>query len=68
MAKAKESENRKLSHEAYGGVHGSQYIPFIPADKVLPELTVVAVIVGSLFAILFAAANAYLGLKAGMPT
>ncbi|MGB9809455.1 MAG: OPT family oligopeptide transporter, partial [Caldanaerobacter sp.] len=66
MAKAKESDNRKLSHEAYGGVHGSEYIPFIPADKVLPELTVVAVIVGSLFAIIFAAANAYLGLKAGM--
>lgn len=66
MAKVQNSEKRKLSHDAYGGVHGSEYIPFVPADKALPELTAVAVIVGSLFAILFAAANAYLGLKAGM--
>jgi len=57
---------RKLSHDAYGGINGNDYIPFIPADKVLPEMTVLAVIIGSFFAIIFAAANTYLGLKAGM--
>lgn len=66
MANMKNAERKKLSHEAYGGVHGSEYIPFVPADKVLPEMTVLAVIIGSFFAIIFAAANAYLGLKAGM--
>lgn len=66
MANMKNVERKKLSHEAYGGVHGSEYIPFVPADKVLPEMTVLAVIIGSFFAIIFAAANTYLGLKAGM--
>ncbi len=40
--------------------------PYVPADKVLPEFTVVSVIIGSLLAILFGAANAYLGLRVGM--
>lgn len=40
--------------------------PFIPADKVLPELTVTAIIIGALLAIVFGGANAYLGLKVGM--
>lgn len=40
--------------------------PFIPADKVLPELTVTAVLIGALLAIIFGGANAYLGLKVGM--
>lgn len=40
--------------------------PFIPADKVLPELTVTAVLIGVLLAIVFGGANAYLGLKVGL--
>jgi putative OPT family oligopeptide transporter len=39
--------------------------PFIPADKTLPELTVRAIILGIVLAILLAASNVYLGLKAG---
>jgi len=39
---------------------------FIPADKKIPELTVKAVLVGAFLAIILGAANAYLGLYAGM--
>ena len=44
----------------------NNFKPYIPADKVTPELTVTAIIVGMLLAIIFGAANAYLGLKVGM--
>lgn len=43
-----------------------EFKPFIPADKVMPELTVTAIIIGALLAIIFGGANAYLGLKVGM--
>lgn len=40
--------------------------PFIPADKVLPEFTPVSLILGIVLAVVFGAANAYLGLRVGM--
>jgi putative OPT family oligopeptide transporter len=40
--------------------------PYIPADKILPELTAKAIILGGLLAIIMGAANAYLGLYVGM--
>ena len=40
--------------------------PYIPADKVVPEFTVTALLIGILLAIVFGAANAYLGLLVGM--
>ncbi|MCX6661249.1 MAG: oligopeptide transporter, OPT family [Euryarchaeota archaeon] len=39
---------------------------FIPAEKTIPELTVKAILVGIFLAIVLGAANAYLGLYAGM--
>lgn len=60
------SEKRGLSHNAYGGVHGDDYVPYVPASQALPEITVVSVVIGALFAIIFAAANTYLGLKVGL--
>lgn len=57
---------RKLSHTAYGGIKGDDYIPFISSDVVMPESTAVSLITGILFAIIFAAANTYLGLKVGL--
>jgi putative OPT family oligopeptide transporter len=39
---------------------------FIPASKIIPELTIKAVLVGAILAIILGAANAYLGLYAGM--
>lgn len=40
--------------------------PFIAADRVVPEFTVVSIVLGVLLAVLFGAANAYLGLRVGM--
>lgn len=40
--------------------------PYIPADKVVPEFTVTSLLIGILLAIVFGAANAYLGLLVGM--
>ena len=44
----------------------TQFKPFIPADKVVPEFTVLSVIIGLILAVVFGAANAYLGLRVGM--
>ena len=40
--------------------------PYVPADTTLPELTFKAVFLGVLMAVVLGAANAYLGLKAGL--
>ncbi len=40
--------------------------PYIPAEKVTPEITVTSVIMGIILAVVFGAANAYLGLRVGM--
>ena len=39
---------------------------FIPSKKIIPELTIKAVLVGAILAVILGAANAYLGLYAGM--
>lgn len=44
----------------------SRFVPYIPASQSLPEITFFAVILGIILAILFGAANAYLGLIVGM--
>lgn len=43
-----------------------EFKPYVPADKVVPEITVVSVVLGVLLAVLFGGANAYLGLRVGM--
>ncbi len=43
-----------------------EFKPYIPADKVTPEFTATSIIIGVLLAIIFGAANAYLGLRVGM--
>ena len=43
-----------------------EFKPYIPAEKISPEFTVTSVIMGILLAIIFGAANAYLGLRVGM--
>lgn len=40
--------------------------PYVPADKVIPEFTAVSLILGIILAVVFGAANAYLGLRVGM--
>lgn len=46
--------------------NNNDFKPYIPADKVTPEITVVSVLMGMLLAVIFGAANAYLGLKVGI--
>ena len=43
-----------------------QFKPYVPADKTQPELTVTSVVMGIILAVVFGAANAYLGLRVGM--
>ena len=43
-----------------------EFKPYVPADKVTPELTVTSIIMGIILAVVFGAANAYLGLRVGM--
>ena len=40
--------------------------PYIPAEKVTPEMTATSIIMGILLSVIFGAANAYLGLRVGM--
>lgn len=44
----------------------NEFKPYIPAEKVTAELTVTSIIMGVLLAVVFGAANAYLGLRVGM--
>ena len=44
----------------------NEFKPYVPAEKVTAELTVTAIIMGILLAVIFGAANAYLGLRVGM--
>ena len=45
---------------------GQDYPPYVPAGDSLPEFTLKAAFFGILFGIVFGAANAYLGLRAGL--
>ena len=44
----------------------NEFKPYIPADRVMPELTVTSIVMGMLLAVIFGAANAYLRLRVGM--
>ncbi len=62
------SENDKtcLGKDAYGGVDGDAYQPYVEHHRVMPEFTLRAILTGILVGIVFGAANAYIGLKVGM--
>ena len=44
----------------------TEFKPYIAASKITPEITITSVIMGVLLAVVFGAANAYLGLRVGM--
>ena len=44
----------------------TNFKPYIPAEKILPEFTLVSVLLGAILSIVFGGANAYLGLRVGM--
>ncbi len=43
-----------------------EFKPYIPAEKITPEITVTSIVMGILLSVIFGAANAYLGLRVGM--
>jgi len=40
--------------------------PYTPPEQIIPEFTIASVVLGSILAVVFGLANAYLGLKVGM--
>ncbi|MBQ8171040.1 MAG: oligopeptide transporter, OPT family [Oscillospiraceae bacterium] len=44
----------------------NEFKPYVPAEKITPEFTVTSIIMGVILAVVFGAANAYLGLRVGM--
>lgn len=61
------SEPKGLDPRAYTPTEeGDAYPPYIPAQESIAEFTFKAVGLGVLFGVIFGAANAYLGLRAGL--
>lgn len=59
-------EIRKLPKDAYGGIKGEDYKPFVGSNEKAPEATAYSIVLGIISAVIFAAANTYLGLKVGL--
>ena len=56
---------KKLSKDAYGGVHGKDYVPYVSSgSKTGGSLAIM--VIGLLLAALFAASTAYSGMKSGL--
>ena len=55
----------KLPKEAYGGVHGKDYVPYV-RDKSKNGTNFIVLIVGIILAVIFAASTAYSGMKSGL--
>ena len=47
-------------------MNNKEFKPYIPAEKITAEFTVTSIIMGIILAVVFGAANAYLGLRVGM--
>ena len=43
-----------------------EFKPYVPAERITPEITVTSIVMGIILAVVFGAANAYLGLRVGM--
>ena len=54
----------RYAHEA--PPEGEEYAPYVPATESPAEFTPKAIVLGAIFGIVFGAANAYLGLLAGL--
>lgn len=61
-----ESGRKSLPSNAYTGLKaGEKYLPLVPNDAPLPEVTPYSLTWGLIYAVVFSAAAAYLGLKIG---
>ena len=66
MASVDPPSRKGLPPQAYEVVPGEEYRPYVPPERSLAELTVKAVLIGIVLAVVFGAANAYLGLRVGL--
>jgi putative OPT family oligopeptide transporter len=67
MPENRHETGKGLSPLAYVELQaGQEYPPYVPAGSNIPEFTLKAAFFGILFGIVFGAANAYLGLRAGL--
>ena len=57
--------HKKLSKEAYGGVHGKNYVPYVSGESKSGG-GIAILLIGILLAALFAASTAYSGMKSGL--
>lgn len=57
--------NKKLSKDAYGGIHGKDYVPYVSSGSKTGGSPAILVI-GIVLAALFAASTAYSGMKSGL--
>jgi putative OPT family oligopeptide transporter len=48
------------------GASEPEFVPYVPADRSMPEFTPKAIVIGVVFGIIFGAATVYLALKAGL--
>jgi putative OPT family oligopeptide transporter len=60
------NQSKRLPPEAYEEVKDGAYPSYVPASESMKEVTLKALVLGAFFGVLFGAANAYLGLKAGL--
>ena len=58
-------KTKKLSKEAYGEIHGKDYVPYI-TDKTRRGVNGAVLFIGLILAVIFAASTAYSGMKAGL--
>lgn len=47
-------------------MENKEFKPYVSAQKITPEITVTSMVIGIILAVVFGAANAYLGLRVGM--
>jgi putative OPT family oligopeptide transporter len=55
-----------MSSETPGKPAATEFKPYIPAETIVPELTIRAVLLGALLGIVFGAVTVYLALRAGL--
>ncbi len=66
MATGEPPARKGLPRQAHEVVPGETYRPYVPADASMAEFTVKALVAGLVLAVVFGAANAYLGLRVGL--
>ncbi|WBW50177.1 OPT/YSL family transporter [Peptoniphilus equinus] len=65
MEKTENKDVQKLSKDAYGGVAGKDYVPYVKSAN-RSGMNLAVILIGAIIAAIFAASTAYSGMKAGL--